>query len=526
MRALPACVTFATAALTASTLRADPAAFTARVESGVLQGRAYGDGAVFAGIPFATPPVGPLRWREPQPPAAWPGVRDAAQPSRDEFQPDEGWNHSMVVSASEDCLYLNVVTPHWPQPGKTPVIVFVHGGGNFAGGGWEHLEKSITLQARGVVVVTVNYRLGIFGFFAHPALTAESPHQASGNYALQDLVAALQWIRANIAPFGGDPNNVTMMGQSAGAFDICLLMASPVARDLFQKAILESAPGIGPPVAQNLAEAEMQGLSFARDLECANIGALRGVSASDLLAGAERHRLRGGVVVDGWILGESPARTFAGGRESRIPIIIGTNARESSYGGTASDLRELISAWYGSLAERALDLYGSETSGVSVDPAFGDEGARFQTDTTFRSPSSLVAEWHSGARAPVWLYLFNRTPKGREAVGAKHSSELAYVFGEMRSPPAGVEFGSEDAQVSRQIGEYWANFARTGDPNSGGNPAWPNYDGSRRAYLELRTGGSISRDHLRQPFYELFRDYFLSQMAEAISSEGPPLRKP
>ncbi len=522
MRNLRACLALAWAA---SASRADPTAFTVRVDSGALQGRAYGDGAVFAGIPFAAPPVGPLRWREPQPPAPWPGVRDATLPSKDEVQPEEGWNHSMLATASEDCLYLNVVTPHWPQPGKTPVIVFVHGGGNVAGGGWEHLEKNITLQDRGVVVVTVNYRLGIFGFFSHPALTAESSHHASGNYALQDLVAALAWIRANIAQFGGDPNNVTMMGQSAGALDICLLMASPVARDLFQKAIVESTPGIGAPVTQNLREAEMHGLTFARDLGCPTLDALRGVAAPALLAGAERHRKPGGVVVDGWILEESPARTFAGGRESRIPIIIGTNARESSYDGTASGLRDLISARYGTLADRALDLYGAETSGQSVDPAFGDEGARFQTDTTFRSPSSLVAAWHSGAGAPVWLYLFNRTPKGRESVGAKHSSELAYAFGEMRNPPAGAEFGSEDARLSRQIGEYWANFARTGDPNSKENSVWPKYDGSRRAYLELRAGGSVSKDHLRQPFLELYRDYFISQMAEATSSEAPSARR-
>jgi para-nitrobenzyl esterase len=275
-------------------------------------------------------------------------------------------------------------------------------------------------------------------------------------------------------------------------------------------------------VTQTLAEAEMHGLAFARDLGCASLDALRSVAAADVLAAAERHRMRGGVVVDGWILGESPARTFAGGRESRIPLIIGTNAREASYAGSESSLRELISARYGTLAARALDLYGSEATGEPVDPALGDEGARYLTDTTFRSPSSLVAEWHSGAGAPVWLYLFSRVPKGREVVGAAHSSELAYAFGEMRDPPKGVEFGVEDAQVSWQIGRYWANFARTGDPNAAGNRSWPNYDGSRRAYLELRTGEGVARDNLREPFYELFRAYFVSQMAEGKSLDVPP----
>ena len=253
----------------------------------------------------------------------------------------------MIANSSEDCLYLNVVTPEWPASGKLPVIVYVHGGGNYAGGAWEHLAKGVTLQNAGVVVVTVNYRLGVFGFFAHPGLSAESPEHASGNYGLQDLVAALRWVKANIAQFGGDPGNVTMMGQSAGALDICVLLASDEARGFISKAIVESAPGVGAPDTPTLSQAEASGAALAERLGCADIGALRSLDAQALLAGAEKSRMRGSVDVDGWILKEPPARTYASGREAKVPMLIGTNARESSFKGTPGELRNLVNARYG-----------------------------------------------------------------------------------------------------------------------------------------------------------------------------------
>jgi para-nitrobenzyl esterase len=502
MASVGACIAFVGAAGSAVAESSPSVAVT----GGIVRGRNSGAGAVFVGIPFARPPVGPFRWQPPGPIEPWPGVRDATAASFDEYQPDEGWNHPMALHSSEDCLYLNVLTPGWPATGKRPVIVFVHGGGNFAGGAWEHLAKGVTLQDTGVVIVTVNYRLGIFGFFAHPGLTAESPHHASGNYALEDLVAALGWVRANIASFGGDAGNVTMMGQSAGALDICLLMASDQARGLFSKAIIESTPGLGPQQTQTLAQAEVSGSAFAAAQGCADIGSLRMVPAEALLAAAERARMRGRIDVDGWILREPPAVTFAAGRELILPMLIGTNARESSFKGTTVELRGLVSKRYGAMAQRALDLYGlsGTPQAPPVDPVLGDAGAQYLTDTTFRLPTLVLGQWHSAAGGKVWMYLFSQTPKGRGALGASHSSELSYVFGELESPPQGVEYGADDRSVSAQMQRRWANFAATGNPNGSGLTAWPPFDKREGAFLEFKGAAGSVGSRLREKYLELF----------------------
>jgi para-nitrobenzyl esterase len=478
------------------------------VGGGLVRGMPSGAGALFAGVPFARAPVGPFRWRPPQPVEPWAGVREATTPSPDALQPNDGpWNQPMISHSSEDCLYLNVLAPTWPAAARLPVIVFVHGGGNFAGGAWEHLAKGVTLQGSGVLIVTVNYRLGIFGFFAHPGLTAESAEHASGNYALQDLVAALRWVKDNIAAFGGDPGNVTMMGQSAGALDIGLLMASDEARGLFSKAIVESAPGVGSPETPSLAEAEAAGTSFAASLGCAEIAALRSIPGEQLLAAAEKARFRGRVDIDGWILKDSPARIFASGRELKLPMLIGTNARESSFKGTAGELRDLVLARYGSRARAALELYGlGDGLPLAADPVLGDAGAQYLTDTTFRLPTALVAQWHRNAGAEVWLYLFSQTPKGREAFGASHSSEMPFVFGEMASPPTGVTYGPADRRLSSEMQRYWANFASTGNPNGTGLAAWPPYRSDSRSFLELDGSGPREGHDFRAAFFQLYRE--------------------
>ncbi len=500
--------------LSAAAAAAQDDAWTVPVTGGAIRGRASGAGAAFVGIPFARPPVGAFRWQPPAPVEGWSGVRDATSPAFDEYQPDEGWNRPMVLNSSEDCLNLNVLTPKWPFTGKLPVIVFVHGGGNFAGGGWEHPSVGVTLPDAGIVLVTVNYRLGIFGFFAHPGLTAESPRQASGNYALEDLVSALGWVKTNIARFGGDADNVTMMGQSAGALDICLLMASDRAKGLFSKAIVESAPGLGPPETQTLPEAEAAGSAFAASLGCADIGALRRVPAPELLAAAEKAHLRGRVDVDGWVLREPPAVTFSSGREASLPLLIGTNARESSFGGTRGELRDLVLKHYGPRADRALSLYGlASTEDSAADPILGDTGAQYLTDTTFRLPSALVAQWHHASGASVWVYVFSQTPRGRESHGASHSSEMPYVFGELRTPPSGVTYGESDRYVSAEMQRHWANFAATGNPNGPGLPAWPRYDNRNRAFIDFRGSGSTAGSAFRQEYFRLFREDFEGKLA-------------
>jgi para-nitrobenzyl esterase len=494
-----------------ASVRADEA-FTVAVTGGRVRGGPRRSGALFAGIPYAQPPVGALRWRAPQPVKPWAGVRDAMRPGPSALQPDQGWNHSQRAVESEDCLYLNVLTSHWPASGRLPVIVYIHGGANIAGAGWDHLVENTTLPECGVVLVTLNYRLGVFGFFAHPGLTAESAHRASGNYGLQDQIAALRWVRANIARFGGDPENVTLMGQSAGGQDIGLLMVSPRARGLFEKAIIESGPlvSLDPSRDATLAEAERAGAELGKHAGKTDIAALRAMPAEALLAAAEQAQFRSRIAVDGWVLPEPAGVTFAAGHAAPVPLLIGSNAREFTYHGTLDALRAQIRRAYGDLAARALQLYGlaeGETP-PPADPVLGDAGAQFLSDLIFRCPTSLVALWQSAAGRPVWRYQFSRTPIGHEAEGAAHSAELPYVFGEMKPNPLGKEYNEADRRISSEMQRYWVNFATTGDPNGAGLTTWAHYDAAARRYVEFTGDGTRADAGLRRKFVDLFRERF------------------
>jgi para-nitrobenzyl esterase len=484
-------------------------AYEAKVTGGMIEGMQDGPGAIFAGIPFAQPQVGNLRWKPPQDVVPWSGVRPATEPGPDAMQPDSGWNHAMVLNSSEDCLYLNVIAPEWPATRRLPVIVFIHGGGNFAGGGWEHLISGSTLQRRGVVQVTITYRLGIFGFFAHPGLSRESPSHASGNYAILDQIAALRWVRANIALFGGDPGNVTLVGQSAGSYDISLLMVSPLAQGLFSKAIQESGIGVGPPATNTLAQEEAVGSALGAD-----IGRLRAMPAKDLLSTRKDWSMCF-PDIDGWVFTEAPSATFAAGREAAVPLLLGTNARESSFAGSLGDLRLAVAKQYGDRTESALKLYG--LAGIDAlppaDPVLGDLGAQFMTDITFRSPTAIAAEWHRLHGGAVWLYEFSRTPIGHESSGASHSAELPYVFGEMTPNPLGSDYNAADRRISAEIQGYWANFASSGNPNGVGLPSWPPYEVADRPYVEFTEGGTRTGLNLRQPYSRFYGDWLKSQMA-------------
>ena len=480
-----------------------------RVTGGVIAGRPDGPGAIFAGIPFAQPPVGKLRWKPPQDVIPWSGVRPAMEPGPDAIQPEAGWNHAMVLNSSEDCLYLNVIVPDWPATRRLPVVVFIHGGGNFAGGGWEHLISGSTLQRRGVVQVTVTYRLGILGFFAHPGLSRESPVRASGNYAILDQIAALRWVRANISSFGGDPENVTLVGQSAGSYDISLLMASPLARGLFAKAIEESGIGVGPPATNTLAQEEAAGSALG-----ASIDQLRAMSPQELLSTRKDWSMCF-PDVDGWVFTEAPAATFAAGREAAVPLLLGTNAREMSFAGTPGALRDAVAKQYGERAAPALRLYGLDGIGSMppADPVMGDVGAQFMTDITFRAPTMIAADWHRSHGSAVWMYEFSRTPIGHESAGASHSSELPYVFGEMTPNPLGSDYNAADRRISAQMQGYWVNFASSGNPNGEGLPAWPPYELSDRPFIEFTEAGTRTGHNLREPYSRFYGDWLDSQMA-------------
>jgi para-nitrobenzyl esterase len=472
------------------------------VTGGKIQGSRAGSGAVFKGIPFAAPPVGDLRWREPQPVQPWTRVRDASKFSPRCMQTGQ--------DVSEDCLYLNVWTPEWPPKSRRPVMLWIHGGGNFAGSGSEAIFDGESLARRGVVLVTANYRLGVFGFFAHPELTAESSHHASGNYGLMDQIAAMKWVRDNVARFGGDPRNVTIFGESAGSLDINVLMTSPLAKGLYARLIGESGPVVAPPA---LAEGEKKGLSVAASLNADSLKAMRAIPAQDLQkATGQGLQFLGpllGVVVDGWVLPRAPFQVFQAGQEHRVDLLLGSNARELSRPFfPVAGLKEGIEADFGPLAPRAMEVYGLKNGQEPApDPMFGSTMAQWATDSQFRCGTVAELIWHSRAGNRSYQFQFSRVPPGRENVGAAHGSELPYVFGTLAAAGRAAnapKYDSTDEAVSAQMQQYWTNFARNGDPNGGSLPKWPKFDPAARAYMDLTAEGPSAREGLRRAACDLF----------------------
>jgi len=474
------------------------------VTGGKIQGdRLNAADAVFKGIPFAAPPVGELRWREPNPVKPWAGVRDATVFGSRCMQSGN--------NVSEDCLYLNVWTPEWPVKSRRPVMLWIHGGGNFAGSSGDAIFDGEKFAEHGVVLVSANYRLGVFGFFAHPELTAESMHHASGNYGLMDQIAALRWVHENIARFGGDPGNVTIFGESAGALDINVLMTSPLTKGLFARLIGESGPVVAPP---SLADGEKKGQSIGAGLHADSLKALRAVPAAELQkATGQGLSFLGpllGVVVDGWVLPGAPFEAFEKGREHRVDLLLGTNARElmRPFFPTPG-LREGITAQFGPLAERALHVYGIDTENAAPapDPVYGDAMAQWATDAQFRCGTIAELVWHSHAGNTSYQFQFSRVPSGRESVGAAHGSEIPYVFGTLsiaQKAPNAARYDATDEAVSGQIQQYWTNFAKSGKPNGGSLPRWPKFDATARAYMDLTAGGPVAREGLRREACELF----------------------
>jgi para-nitrobenzyl esterase len=491
--------------------------------SGQLRGltRASG-GAEFLGIPFAQPPVGDLRWREPAPFKSWTGVRDAEAFGAPCAQPVLGdWNRRDSESSQEDCLYLNVMTPVWPPKEPLPVMFWIHGGANSGGTASSPLYKDGTLVQHGVVLVTVNYRLGIFGFLAHPELTRESPRHASGNYGLMDQIAALRWVLDNIAKFGGDPSNITVFGQSAGAQDTGFLMTSPLSKSLFQRAIAESGSPLSPP-APSLAEAEQAGQTFAATLKVpAGVDAtkyMRQLSKQDLLDSISRldqsQRPSFGPMIDGWVIQRSPAEIFATGQESQIPLLIGTTTREFGMAGSPAEVRKMIQNVTGNLASRALLVYGlTDDDQGTADPMYGSVGDQWIADLAFRCPATTQAAWHRAAQHPTYEYQFEHAIPGREAQGAVHSSDLPYVFGYY--PKAGNlsgSFGETDHKLADLMETYWTNFAKKGNPNAGTVPNWPEF-GASQAYIEFtQDGGVANSTALRRPQCDLYREVLKERM--------------
>lgn len=541
-------------------LSANATPLTVNTPSGALQGEVSGGVAGFKGVPFAAPPVGPLRWRPPEPAAPWKGVRPATAYGATCAQGDFGWNSAAAKVGDEDCLTLNIWVPQHAKSGALPVIVFFHGGAYHGGSprGLSTMEPSYDgsrLARRGVIVVTANYRLGLFGFLADPSLTAESPHHASGNYALMDNIAALAWVRSHIAAFGGDPENITALGQSAGSASVGLLMTSPLAKGLFQKAVLHSGSVFDVihtdplPFSPRLPEAEAEGHRLAVALGGSGpdaIATLRQVPAAELMRRLKADPALGHAeprspVVDFYVLPKDPAVAFAEGLEAQIPMIIGYTARDGdlpsmgvsgspkAVAAIADAARPLASqhqvaplsadqgkaidtfyAPYGDLASQARRLYGDLQT---KNPEDGDAYTAFQTDLIFRCGAALAADYHS-RRAPTWRYQFSH---GYEPLGATHIWDMIYLFGWLQ-PPADQP---RDARLVEAVQTYWVNFARTGNPNGAGLPSWPG-EGRAHNYLDLASEGPVAGTGPRQAVCSLFAQKIQTDLAAFAKSGSPP----
>lgn len=503
----------ASLALLAIGFGAAATAQTVTVSGGQIRGATLEKGgAVFKGIPYAASPVGELRWREPMPVRPWTGVRDATEFGAICAQPST-FNPKAPELSSEDCLFLNVRTPEWPTRSLKPVMLWIHGGGNYAGESSAPVFDNDSLARRGIVLVTANYRLGWFGFFSHPALTRESPHNASGNQGLLDQIAVLKWVRDNIAEFGGDPNNVTIFGGSAGSLDVNVLMTSPLAKGLFHKVIGQSGAVIllGDPLTR--LEAERRGETLAERWNVpagARLEELRAIPAGDILK-SHGNPLADvgpnlGITVDGYVLPKQPAQVFASGEQHRVPLLLGSVARERLV--TRATPISIEDA-YGPLAMQAHALYDGRG-----DPLYGSPEDQWATDLTFRCTAVAQHVWHAAAGNPGFQYEFARVPRGRESVGATHASDAPYVFGSLDKfifdPAAPGALGPRaqadavDAQISDVIQQYWVNFAMTGDPNGPGLPVWPKFDPSRRAYIQFSDAVPVAKEGLRRPYCDLF----------------------
>lgn len=463
---------------------ANPVRAGVTVAQGRLAGVAGEEAAitVFKGIPFAAPPVGELRWRPPQPPAAWSGVRKADTFGVSAMQADQRsfgpWTEDYMFrnEAGEDCLTLNVWTPARAADERRAVFVWIHGGAYHSGSGEVRLYDGEGLARKGVIVVTFNYRLNVFGFLAHPELTAESPRRASGNYGLMDQLAALRWVRENIAAFGGDPERITVGGQSAGAGALHHLLVSPEARGLFHRAIAQSGPWRRSATSLALAEAEQQGAKFATVIAAPTLAELRALPAAELFARHQTQEVRFRPIVDGWIVPGAVTAVHERGGQLDVPLLTGWTADESSaqkgYGiSTVDEFTAQAAKEFGGRAAEFAALYP-----VSNDAEAGEaqkERRRDEARADLRWWTALRARH---GRAKDWGYYFDRAipwPEHPE-YQAFHSGELPYTFNNLRLMNRPWE--EVDRRLAEQVSDYWVNFINTGDPNGPGLPRWPDED--------------------------------------------------
>ncbi|WP_018613019.1 carboxylesterase/lipase family protein [Segetibacter koreensis] len=503
-----------------------------KISNGTLEGTNESGVQSFKGIPFAAPPVGDLRWREPQPVKNWQGVRKA-----DKFGPRAmqravfGDMNFRSDGVSEDCLYLNVWTPAKSFNEKLPVMVYFYGGGFIAGDGSEPRYDGESLARRGIVTVTVNYRLTVFGFFAHPELTKESTHHSSGNYGLLDQSAALRWVQQNISAFGGDPKRVTIAGESAGSFSVSAQMASPLSKNLIAGAIGESGSllGTNPPVA--LSEAEQAGVKFGNSIGANSLAALRAMSAEQLLeATANPNTPRFSVSVDGYFFPKPPVEIFTKGEQAHVPLLVGWNSEEMNYRAimgqdklSKETFTSTLQKLYGDRATDVAKLYSGSTDEELEKAATALSSDRFIGYSTWKW-SDLQSK--TGGK-PVYRYLYGRPRpamraemgnavaglaggviKGNDSTavkmpapsGAVHSAEIEYALGNLPTNRV-YDWQPEDFKVSEIMEAFFANFIKTGNPNGLGVPTWPAITvGSPVEVMHINVDTRVQPDKNRQRY--------------------------
>jgi len=487
-------------------LIADPV----KIDSGLVSGMTVDDQTdvrVYRGVPFAAPPVGPLRWKPPQPVQPWEGVRACTH-----FGPACPQPKSMLCQpmpeTSEDCLSLNVWTAAASPGENRPVMLWIHGGSCTTGTGAMPYYDGTALARQGVVLVTINYRLGPFGYFAHPLLSRESPEGVSGNYGHLDQIAALRWVQKNIAAFGGDPNCVTIFGESAGAMSVCRLMISPLAKGLFHRAIAESggAHGRNRPLRDRhglMEPMEVEGERIAQKLGCDKaadpLAALRATTAEALLdasvpaQGLYGKGLKFGPIVDGWAIPEDPGEMFRAGKQYDVPFLIGSNADEGTLFLRQIPVEQVagyklaVRGVFGRYADEAMRLLPCENE-TDLRAAF----SRLTTVAAFVVPARMLAEAMAQKKSPAFLYHFTRVSPAaaQRGLGATHGAEIAYVFGTLRAPASA---GEVDLALSKTMRACWVRFAKNGDPNGPGLPRWRPYDAASDEHMEF--GDKVEPGH-------------------------------
>ena len=484
---------------------ANPRSDEVKIDTGMLRGVIQAGVVSFKGIPFAAPPVGDLRWRPPQPPAKWSGVREASAFGADCMQnPFPGDAAPLGVAPAEDCLCVNVWTPAGKSSGRLPVMVWIYGGGFVNGGSSPAVYDGSQFARRGVVFVSFNYRLGRFGFFAHPALTKENPAEPHGNYGYMDQIAALKWVQRNIAAFGGNPDNVTLFGESAGGGSVHTLMTSPLATGLFHKAIMESGGGrgllLGPRYldrasASGAPSAESVGLAFAKKAGIPGEGAealaaLRRLPAEAVVDGMNMMSMGNptysGPMIDGRVVIEAPDAAYAAGRGAKIPLMIGANSADIGFT-MARTMDDLLSP-FGPDRDKARTVYDPDNTGN-----VREVGTMIASDQMMVEPARFLARTLAALGQRAYLYRFSYVAESmrQQWKGAPHATEIPFVFDTVVAR-YGKDLTQADKVMAETANAYWVNFAKTGNPNGARLPKWPAFQAASDLLLDFSNQGPVA----------------------------------